>query len=258
MTVLLTADYSTGDFSRWATVQTFLYEGGTGRAYVNPAYPAAVSRLGDCGYAARHEVRQGDTPPSQPTGERSEVGEASSTTLTPLDSVRWYAFSVMFDPTFPTHHSALGWGVTNQWKSSALGSPTLKFGWEADGTETGGGPATPDGYWSMSYIPQSSPGVVLSNTRLLDIPMNAGSWIDVKMEVLWTPNDGTGYVRMWINGAQQTFLTDGQTHTGRTTIPGAGENHVHYHEGLYRQNGIAPTGIIYHRGFRIADSGTDL
>ena len=38
---------------------------------------------------------------------------------------------------------------------------------------------------------------------------------------------------------------------GRTMIPA--DSYVHYHESHYRENGIAPTGVIYHAGFRIAE-----
>jgi hypothetical protein len=246
---LFTGDYSTDDFSQWPSVQNRGYNG-DGVHYV-PNYSATVVDDPPKGKAARFEVHKGDTPADMPSGERSEVGEASDNTFTPAESTRWYAFSIKFDRTFPTNHTELGWGVTNQWQSDNVGSPTIEFGWENPGGDGG-----PDGYWSMFQQPQSSPNVSLGNVRLLDIPLNLGHWIDVVMQAHWSPSDTNGWVKVWVNGVRQTFLTGGQTFTGRTMIPGA--SYVHYHEGYYRQNGIVPTGIVYHAGFRIADTQNSL
>jgi hypothetical protein len=252
MTRIFTGDYCTGNFSQWATVQNRIYRGAPSDYYPYE-YPARIiSADKDCGYVARFEVRAGDVPDGAPTGERSAVGEATATTLTPVDTTRWYAFSIKFDSTFLTNHTSLGWAVTNQWHSDVLASsPTIFWGFED--APAGGGP---DGYWSLFQQPQSAPLVYLGNVRLLDIPMNVGNWIDVKMEVHWSPVDADGYVRVWVNGVRQSFLTGGTTFTGRTAIPG--DAYIHYHEGLYREVGIVPTGIIYHAGFRMADSEDSL
>lgn len=247
---VFTGDYSTGDFSQWPSVQNRGYDG-EGVHYV-PTYSASVVGDPAKGKAARFEVRTGDIPAGMPSGERSEVGESSDNTFSPAETTRWYSFSIKFDPTFPTNHTELGWGVTNQWQSDNVGSPTISFGWE-NPRDAGG----PDGYWSMFQQAQSSPGVHLGKSvRLLDIPLNPGNWIDLVMQTHWSASDANGWVNVWVNGARQTFLTGGQTFTGRTIIPGA--SYVHYHEGYYRQNGIAPTGIVYHANFRIADSQNSL
>ena len=246
---LFVGDYSTGDFSQWPTVQNVSYLGGPGVDYV-PTYSATVVDDPVKGKAARFEVRKGDTPAGQPSGERSEVGESTDTTMTPAETTRWYALSIKFDPTFPTNHTELGWGVTNQWHSNqtVVGSPTIQFGW------TGPGTGTPDGYFSLFQVPQSSPGVFLGTVRLLDLPLDRGNWHDITMQVHWSPVDANGWVQVWYDGVRQTFLGTaggGQMFTGRTMIPG--DSYVHYHEGYYRENGIAPTGVIYHAGFRVAE-----
>jgi hypothetical protein len=247
---LFDGDYSTGDFSQWPTVQNVNYGGDAGSGYT-PSYPLQLVSEAPCSYAARFEVRAGDIPAGQPSGERSEVGEASDTTLTPINSTRWYAFSVKFDPSFPTNHTELGWGVTNQWNSGVVASPTVFWGFQE--SPVGG----PDGYWSLFQLPQSLPGAFLGQgLRLLDVRMDAGHWIDVKMQVHWSPSDADGYLRVWVNGVPQTLLTGGDTFRGRTTTPG--DAYVHYHEGLYREAGILPTGILYHKGFRIADTESSL
>jgi hypothetical protein len=249
---LFTADYSTGNFMQWEDVENVNHPYGPPADYI-PSYPARVIRDAERGYCGRFEVRTGDTPAGIPSGERSQVGEYPYTTRTPAESLRWYAFSIKFDPTFPTNHTELGWGITNEWKSGVMkGSPTIMWGW----TDGGG----PDGYWSLFWHPQSSPGVFLEHVRLLDVPMNRGRWIDVMMEVYWSPLDANGYVNVWVDGARQTFLAGaggGQTFPGRTMIPGD-FGYVHYTEGYYRQNGIAPTGIVYTNAFRMADSQNSL
>lgn len=254
MARLFTGDYSNGDFSQWSTVLNKNCLGSAGQYYTPTSYPLQLSPQGDGGYCARFEVRDGDVPTGFPTGERSEVGQANDTTVAPVDTTRWYAFSVRFDATFPANHnSALGWGITHQWNSGTSSAPGIKFGFQ----DTGGTP--PDDYWAMFQQPQSAPGVYLGDVRLLNVPMNRGNWIDVKMEAHWSPLDANGYVRVWIDGVRQTFTDDaggGETFTGRTTIPG--DSYVHYREGYYRDATIAPTGIIYHKGFRMADDEAHL
>jgi hypothetical protein len=74
---LFTGDYSTGDFSRWPSVQNRGYNGDGGR-YV-PTYPATVMDDPAKGKAAGFEVRSGDVPEFG-GGERSDVGSNVSDT----------------------------------------------------------------------------------------------------------------------------------------------------------------------------------
>ena len=68
-------DYSTGNFSQWASVQNRGYNG-PGVDYV-PSYSATVVNDPVKGKAARFEVRSGDWP-GFATGERSEVGSTQA------------------------------------------------------------------------------------------------------------------------------------------------------------------------------------
>ncbi|WP_041788093.1 hypothetical protein [Mycolicibacterium gilvum] len=64
---------------------------------------------------------------------------------------------------------------------------------------------------------------------------------------------------MWINGVRQTLRTGGQTLIGRTCIPNIASTFVYYKEALYRRKDVGyPTGIIYHTGFRMADTEASL
>jgi hypothetical protein len=72
------------------------------------------------------------------------------------------------------------------------------------------------------------------------------------MRVTWSASDSIGSVELWHDGVLQT-LTNGQTeYNVRTLTPGGGG--VYYKEGYYRQAGIAPTGVVYHAGFRVAST----
>jgi hypothetical protein len=241
-TRLFTGDYSTGDFSQWASVQNRGYEG-NGAHYV-PTYSATVVDDEATGKAARFEVRTGDVPEGLPSGERSEVAQAPPA---PEGSTRWYAFSVKFDSTFPANHASLGWGITNQFRSDDIPSnPTLNFGFVEN---------TPDDHWSLVHIPQSAPLEQLNVVRLADFPLDRGRWHEIKMRVVWSASDEAGSVQLWYDGVRQAFLPavgGAQTYTGRTMIPG--DSYVYYKEGYYRQRGIAPTGVVYHANFRMADS----
>ena len=72
------------------------------------------------------------------------------------------------------------------------------------------------------------------------------------MQICWSTSDTTGFVQLWLNGVRQTFTDGSQTFYVRTLIPGAARPSVYYKEGYYRENGIVPTGIVYHTGFRCA------
>jgi len=245
MARIFTGDYSTGDFSQWTNMQNKLVNGAP-QSYPGGYSAQVISEDKDCGYIGRFELRDGDIP-SFGGGERSEVGAVG-----PSDAVsgntRFYAFSVKFDSAFPTNHGSLGWGVTNQWgDSTAGGSPTVSWGWQPD---------TPTGYWSLLHLPQSSPGVYLTPTRILDVALNLGNWHDVKVEIKFSTSDATGYVRAWLDGTAQTLSGGSTTFAGRTMIPG--DTVSSYHEGYYRDAAMTTTAIIYHAGFRMADSAASL
>ena len=232
-----TGDYSTGDFSQWPSVQNRRYNG-PGVDYV-PSYSATVVDDSAKGKAARFEVRSGDVPDFG-GGERSDVGSDENNTGGTEGQTRWYQFSTKFDPTFPQNHADLGWGATNEWHpDTSVGSAA--FSWEV---------GMKNGYWSLTIQEQSSPGVYLQTYSIFDTPLNVGQWHDVKMQVHWSTSETTGWIRLWLNGIRQTFLNGTDTYFLSTLVPGT--TTTYYKEGYYRENGIKPTGIVYHTGFRCA------
>ena len=107
-----------------------------------------------------------------------------------------------------------------------------------------------NGNWSLMINKQSSPGAYLEIFSIFDVPLGT-EWHDVTMQISWSASDATGWVRLWHNGVRQTFIGGGDTYFVRTLVPG--DPTVYYQEGYYRK-AMAPTGIVYHTGFRCADS----
>lgn len=272
MTRLFTGDYSTGDFRQWTRLVNKQYEvDSTVRHPTSGNYAATIITDDvDCGYCARFEVRNGDLPPTVPGGERSEV-LGDTNVFAAAGTLRWYAFSIKFDATFPTDHTTVGWDTIIQWKAASqspyteYGSPVLSFGWGLmDLTEFRAADT-----WFLVWNPQSAPGVSSSPwgqaVPILSLPLDAGKWHDIKMRAEWA-KDGTGTVQAWRNGARLTFDATygggGETFTGQTVCGGTGPTGVAVHQGIYRQSGTGfgrtgstgPTEILYHKGFRMADS----
>lgn len=239
---MFVGDYSTGDFSQWATVQNPTYNG-PGSGYV-PSYPATVVDDSVKGKAARFEVRSGDWP-GFATGERSDVGATADETGGVEGLTRWYEFSTMFDPSFPQNHADLGWAATNGWHpNSARGS--AGFEWSV---------GTRNGYWSLVVDEQSSPGVYVRSYTIFEVPLNVGRWHDVKMQINWSTGPDKGWIRLWHNGIRQRFADGSDTYFLSTLVPGT--TTCYYKEGYYRQ-AATPTGVVFHAGFRAATDEASL
>ncbi|MFN8228085.1 MAG: polysaccharide lyase [Mycobacterium sp.] len=230
-------DYSTGDFSQW-WVQCKGYNG-EGSAFPG-SYSAGVVPDAQTGHAARFEVRTGDVAPFG-GGERSEVSGGDSSGGVE-GQVRWYRLATKFDPSFPDDHASLGWGLTNQWHGgSNFSTPPLN--WSV---------SHQDGQWTLLADRQSSAGDSIGQIALFNTPLAPGTWHDVQMQIGWSASDSVGFVELWHNGVRQQFTDGSQTYRVRTLVPGGPAPSVYYKEGYYRQNGIAPTGVVYHAGFRCA------
>ncbi len=270
MTRLFTGDFSTGDFRQFEHIYNkFGFAGYPDTANIAEGFWRHSIRTvadGDAGYVGRFEVRAGDTATLDPANqkERSEAalfGDADS-----VGKTRWIAFSLKFDESFPLDMNTRGWGTVFQIHDypNALSSPVIAFGW------AGNAASRPTefrpGYWYLTQNEQPTLGTWGPDPQpksLLEIPMNVGKWHDIKMRVKYA-QDSTGFIELWINSVRQTFLTGGETFTGQTLLPsGGGANQsvtgAHLAIGLYRQHGASmtppqnnPTGIVYHKGLRVA------
>lgn len=248
MTRLFTADYSTGDFSQWDSAITRDFRTAGGKLPTRGSHAAEIVKFPVGGYAARFEVRPGDTAIGETGKERSEL-YAQDTSLAALGTSRWYAFSLKFDESWPDQ-TKLGWMSVTQWHDAIPASPTISLGWPSV-TDPGYRP----GYWYLMWNPQSSPGVGVSPTGhvipLIEMPLRLGRWHDIKLRATWSPSDAIGSLEFWHNGAQQKFrYGGGYTFTGRTCCPGS--PYVYVQQGIYRQPSKA-TSIVFHRGMRMAD-----
>jgi hypothetical protein len=267
MTRIFTGDYSTGDFSQWDEVANHVYHG---PAYMYPgAYPARIiSEDKDCGYIARFEVRDGDDP-GDGGGARSESFGGAQTDI-PVGETCYYAWSTKFDPSFQTDHGEPGnggWGVITQWQTMPGGiGPVLGMGWRTPspmGDVPGFEPGTTNGYFYLMQDKKEFSGDYSFLTNgLLKIPLSLGNWHDFKMEIKFETDD-TGTVRVWHNGALQTLLCSSQfddtpstVFTGQTLCGGG--TAARMQQGYYRDHLMTQTGILYHTGFRMADSESSL
>jgi len=154
--------------------------------------------------------------------------------------VRWYRFSTKFDSSFYNWGSSQ-WGVVNQWHANDTNSPPIELGYS--------GWFDPPGQWGMT-VNTSGTG-----NRIWSGPINPGAWHDITMEVKWSLNND-GYIRLWHNGVAQVLKGGSTTWTGQTMNPGTTQ--IYYKEGLYRISPTAPTGIVYHSGFRVASTQAGL
>ena len=112
-TELWRGDFATGNTSQYALESTGNYSVTVQDA--GPGHPTA----------GRFEVRDGDTPVD--TGERAEAKPPDETDVREGDE-RWYAFSIMFDPSFPEPQRfciVMQWHPANADGSAAEGDPPV-------------------------------------------------------------------------------------------------------------------------------------
>lgn len=278
MARIFTGDYSTGDFRQWQYMMSVHVPGqyhpfGDAENFPPRKFYSAqvICEHKDAGYIGRYELRQNDTP-WWGGAARSEVS-APERSFAPLGSTMWYAMSFKFDPTFPTNHTDLSWGVIQQFHDdSPIGySPPVSFGFpylpSVSITKPGSGFRS--GYWYLQHVvwpAPKTPGVVPPATHIIPVfefPFDLGRWHDIKLQIKWEQDD-TGFVRLWWNGARQTLYGGGDTHYGATVPPNLGPapNQVvtgtSVQLGYYRDKAIVPPGIIYNAGFRMADDASSL
>ena len=128
------------------------------------------------------------------------------------------------------------WQVISQWHANADGSPPLGFFAVNDdlvlqfhrssARRRDGHQVTP---WKGS--------------------LRRGQWQDIRLHVKWSGSDSVGFVELWINGQQQPFDNGRPAATSARCTPAWA---TYFKQGLYRQGGLAWTGVVYHDGFRMS------
>jgi hypothetical protein len=212
---LMRADFETGDLRQW-----------DGEQRVADDRIQVVRDPVDQGeFSGRFEVRDGDNPIG--FGDRAEVQLATDEGE---GDDRWYAWSTMFDPTFPDSDA---WQVVTQWHSSSDGPPPLAFYVENEEYTLQTNPYDPDGDVSAPVAHWSA-------------PLNRGTWRHIRLHVVWSADPERGLIELWVDGERATPPISTQT-----LRPGEG---VYFKQGYYRRSGEPQTGIVYHDAFRMSEA----
>ena len=172
-------------------------------------------------YAARFEVRAGDTPAST-TGTRAElIAEYDRGRKPTAGEHRWYRWSTLFSSRYPLVDL---WQTFVQWKNDGSGSPPLAM--TVQGAEI-----------RLSGGEQNGFHIFWRG------PIRRGRWHDFVAHVLWSPDPEKGLVELWHNGRRVVPRTHAATmYRGPTGDPVTSYLKV----GLYRHSAIRPPQVLYH------------
>jgi Polysaccharide lyase len=132
----------------------------------------------------------------------------------------------MFDASFPSHPS---WNVFTQWHQSALccGSPPVSF-----------------------YVQGERIYLGIMDQPVWSVPLNRGVWNDFIFHVRWSDNPGVGFIELYFNGELVI--------PRRATATNMSGQLNYLKQGLYRDEAIAPDGIVYHDAMVQATSLADV
>jgi hypothetical protein len=216
-------DFETGDLSQYDSAQ----RAGDDRLRV-------VSRPRRQGrYAARFEVRAGDTQAAT-TGIRAElIAERDGGRKVGPGDERWYRWSTLFPLGYALSDQ---WQTFVQWKNDGTGSPPLAMTVNGDEIMLSGGEQNEfHEFWKA--------------------PIDRGRWHDFVAHIRWSPDARRGFVELWHNGRRVVPRTPTATlyrDEDRRPIP----NYLKV--GLYRSAAIRSTQVLYHDGFVVAPTRSAL
>jgi len=166
-------------------------------------------------------VRQGDDPIDS-SGNRNELVEM---TREPAGSEYYYKWSTMFASDFP---SASTWQLFLQWHhTGSSGSPPVEF-----------------------FVYGEEIRLNIRSTTVWRTPLVRGVWQDFVFRVKWSPDASVGFVELYHNGKLAL-----PRRYAATQFSGQ----VNYLKmGLYRNESISRTGVLYHDGFIMAKQLSDV
>jgi hypothetical protein len=215
-TELLRGDWETGNMRQWDGAQ----------AVSDDRIQVVTSPVDQGRFAGRFEVRDGDDPIGY--GDRAEVQVDSGETE---GADRWYAWSTMFDPTYPTSDA---WQVVTQWHCA-----------DCDGTPSVGFYVIGDRI-ALQTNPHDAAGNPIGKEVVRwSAPLDRGRWHHFRLHAIWSGSDSKGLLELWHDGEKVA----GPIHT-RTLYPG---HDAYFKQGLYRQAGVPEPGIVYHDAFRMSE-----
>jgi hypothetical protein len=178
-------------------------------------------------YAARFEVRGGDTQAAT-TGIRAElIAERDGGRKVGAGDERWYRWSTLFPRGYALTDE---WQTFVQWKNDGTGSPPLAMTVSGDEIVLSGGKQ--NGF-----------------REFWKAPIDRGSWHDFVAHVRWSPRPRRGLVELWHNGRRVVRRARAAT-LYRDADGRAIRNYLKI--GLYRSSAIRRTQVLYHDGLFVA------
>jgi len=182
---------------------------------------AVTSPVREGRYAMKVTVRQGDDPISS-SGNRNELVRI---TREPVGSEYYYKWSTMFATDFP---SASTWQLFLQWHhEGSSGSPPVEL-----------------------FVYGEELRMNIRSTTVWRAPLVRGAWQDFVLRVKWSPDPSVGFVELYHNG--KLVLP---RRYAATQFSG----YLNYLKmGLYRNESIAKTGVLYHDGFIMTKNASDV
>ncbi|MFB1479709.1 heparin lyase I family protein [Corallococcus sp. RDP092CA] len=183
-----------------------------------------ASPVREGGYALKATVKQGDDPINS-SGNRNELFKQ---TKEATGSEYWYRWSTRFAPDFP---SVKTWQLFTQWHhDGCCGSPPVEF--YVYGEE-------------LRLNIGGSPGTIVWTT-----PLVRNTWHDFIFHVKWSPNASVGFVELYY---------DGKLVLPKRNIATQYSGQLNYLKiGLYRNDTIAPVGVVYHDGWVMGRTMADV
>lgn len=175
-------------------------------------------------YALCALVKQGDDPINA-SGNRNELVYYSNE---PVNSEYYYRWRVMFDPSFP---SANTWQLFTQWHHhGSNGSPPMEFSVEGEKVMLGLGGNNATIVWQTALV--------------------RGVWHDFILHAKWSPDPAVGFVELYYDGALVL---------PKRMIATQFSGMLNYLKlGLYRDEAVAPDGIVFHDGMVQATTLADV
>jgi hypothetical protein len=208
-----------GDFESGDITQWNHYEGIGSRLTVVPS-PVREGK-----YALRTELHQGDIASN---GTRNELDymlqQGEGTDL-------YYSWSTMFPAEYPNVTGSGMFQIFTQWhQAQNIGNaPPVVMNIVADEMRL------------TNYI---------TSAVLWHAPLNRGVWHDFIVHAKWSSDPSVGFLELWYNGEKVVDHA-----YGPTLFPGTW---VYLKQGLYRNNAIVPTAVVYHDGMTVATALEDV
>ena len=173
-------------------------------------------------YALKATVIQGDDPINS-SGNRNELLYMSNETA---GAEYYYRWKVMFAPDFP---SVRTWQLFTQWHhDGCCGSPPVEL--FVNGEEM-----------RLRLTASVTPWTA---------PLVRGVWHEFIFHVKWSPDPAVGFVELWHNREKVV------PRRNLATMYAGTKNYLKL--GLYRNETISQTGVVYHDGFIMATQLEDV